>query len=58
MSAQAPKCPECGSKRGEPIGISYIDHSKPVTHAYHSDHMNAHICTNKWHSAAKKGHGK
>ena len=25
--------------------ICYIDHSKPVSHPYYDDHMNAHIRT-------------
>lgn len=34
------RCIECDGR-----GTSYVDHSTRVTHPYHVDHMNAHLCT-------------
>lgn len=31
-----------GAKIGD---FCYVDHSKPVTHPYYDDHMNAHVRT-------------
>lgn len=48
------QCPECNSKDPSEIGTSYTDSTKSVDHPYFTDHMNAHICSNKWHYEKNK----